>query len=132
MVIMSDERKFLSIPLVVGLLVFLAAFDPQNKAQAASSSATQHGQPAASFTWNPATQRVLHFGHYRNWDTQDGQLLVCPYQLTPRECSVREHKQWIPLASWPMPSGFKIESVQYVFAGRDGERNLLVLLTRTP
>jgi hypothetical protein len=115
--------------LKVFLLMVLAAF--AGAAMAKGSSKGSDGGHTQGFVPIDEAQRVMHFGSERIWGTVDGVVLVCPLDADAssgraKECESKDGKSaWTPLLSLVVP-GYEISGLQYMFAGKDGYRQLLV------
>lgn len=78
--------------------------------------------------------RVLQFSSDRNWSTEDGQILVCPYSA---KASLRDNSclnanglnAWKVMTELVLPGGV-LAGYQFVYIGSSGSRILLVFFEK--
>jgi hypothetical protein len=104
-----------------------------------SSHPPQSGDvPGAGFVPIEQAQLVMHYGSERNWQTDTGEILICPWSAKARgyemECVTKdkaEKNAWVYLSSIKVP-GYEIAGVQYAFVGSSGAKQLLVYWRKIP
>lgn len=100
-------------------------------AWAGGSSSSSDSTPGGAFVPVNMAQRVMHFSAGRIWQRSDGVVLVCPLSEAAERCkrSERSMKSWTDVHSLSI-DGYRISGLQFFFAGKDGEQNLLVFFTK--